>query len=74
LKVSLAEVKIFGPKGNPNAVATPERRTLVPWDEVKAKEEVALRRESTKSKTPLGGWQLLDKNTFISEHFHCSSF
>jgi hypothetical protein len=74
LKISLAELKIFGSKGNPNGVATPERRTLVPWDEVKAKEEVKLREESTKAKTPIGGWQLLDQNTFISEHLHYSSF
>jgi len=68
LKVSLAEVKIFGPKGNPKAVAAPERRTQVPWEEVKANEEATLREASTAPKTPVGGWQLLDKNNFISEH------
>jgi len=67
LKTSLAEVKIFGPKGNPKAAATPERRTLVPWDEVKAAEEAALREESAASKVPIGGWQLLDKNVLTME-------
>ena len=68
LKTSLAEVKIFGPKGNPKAIPPPERRTLVPWDEVKAKDEAALQEEPTEPKMPIGGWQLLDRNAVISEH------
>jgi hypothetical protein len=69
LKVSLAEVKIFGPKGNPKAPPPPERRTLVPWDEVKANDETALREGlAAAPKSPISGWQLLDKNAPISEY------
>lgn len=69
LKAALADVKIFGPKGNPKAVAAPDRYTLVPWDEVQANERDALQIDSAESdahKMPAGGWKLSDKNAPIS--------
>jgi len=68
LKAALADVKIFGPKGNPKAVAAPDRYTLVPWDEVQANERDALQVDSAESdahKMPAGGWKLSDKNAPI---------
>ncbi|TFY54037.1 hypothetical protein EVG20_g9871 [Dentipellis fragilis] len=41
LKTALAEVKIFGPEGNPDAVPAPTRYTLVPWEQVEEEERRA---------------------------------
>ncbi|KAA1474278.1 hypothetical protein DENSPDRAFT_840858 [Dentipellis sp. KUC8613] len=41
LKTALAEVKIFGPEGDPDAVPAPTRYTLVPWEQVEADERRA---------------------------------
>jgi len=68
LKTALADVKIFGPKGNPKKVSGPNKYTLVPWDEVQAGERNALQAESAKpdeQKMPASGWQLSDKNVTI---------
>lgn len=48
LKTSLAELKIYGPKGDPGAEAGPTMFTQIPWEEVRAKKE----QEQEKKKTP----------------------
>lgn len=69
LKAALAEVKIYGPKGDPSAVPAPVRQTLVPWDEVQEKEHITQRTESKAPedpKMPVEGWNLSDKNAVMS--------
>ncbi|KAG5651771.1 hypothetical protein H0H81_007524 [Sphagnurus paluster] len=68
LKTALAELNIYGPKGNPNAPATTTRYTKVPYEEILAKE----RAESAPSfpvpvspGMPPKGWQLTDNNAAI---------
>ena len=39
LKTSLAELKIFGPTGNPDAEAPPKKYTEIPWEEVRRNED-----------------------------------
>ena len=38
LKTYLAEAKIYGPKGDPDATPAPDRYTLIPWEELRAKD------------------------------------
>jgi len=66
LKTYLAEAKIYGPKGNPDAVAAPTRYTLVPWEEVQEEE-----RRDAGSKAPIrlpepempfGGYNLMTRS------------
>lgn len=66
LKTYLAEAKIYGPKGNPDAVAAPTRYTLIPWEEVQEKE-----RRNAGSKAPItmpepempfGGYNLMTRS------------
>lgn len=74
LKNALADVKIYGPKGNPKAPPPPDRYTLVPWDDVKQQELQALQGETATDEAvePVGGYQLSDKNAAISGYrrFH----
>ncbi|KAG5643162.1 hypothetical protein DXG03_001492 [Asterophora parasitica] len=66
LKTVLAELAIYGPKGDPNAPAATTRYTQVPYEEILAKE-----REATGEHIPLTaglppqGWQLSDNNAAI---------
>lgn len=60
----LAEAKIYGPKGDPDAVPAPKRYTLVPWEEVQEKE-----RESSvpvglpsMPEMPSGGYNLMSRS------------
>ncbi|KAI0785645.1 Mechanosensitive ion channel-domain-containing protein [Abortiporus biennis] len=39
LKSTLAQVKIFGPSGDPHAKAAPARYTLVPWEQVQHEDQ-----------------------------------
>ncbi|KAI0063682.1 hypothetical protein BV25DRAFT_1801709 [Artomyces pyxidatus] len=41
LKTYLAQAQVYGPGGNPDAVAGPKRYTLVPWEQVQAGERNA---------------------------------
>jgi len=41
LKTYLAEAKIYGPKGDPDKIPAPDRYTIVPWEEVRAKDNKA---------------------------------
>ncbi|KAI4526439.1 hypothetical protein K525DRAFT_259127 [Schizophyllum commune Loenen D] len=67
LKTMLAEVGIYGPKGNPDAPPPPKRYTEVPWDQVQ--EDDRKREEEEKARVkgvpepilPFVGWRLADE-------------
>ncbi|KAF8161100.1 hypothetical protein B0H34DRAFT_839898 [Crassisporium funariophilum] len=68
LKTVLAEVKICGPGGDPNAPAGVTRYTQVPWDLIKAKDDTEAREANkhlTVPRSPTEGWRLDDKNAAI---------
>ena len=64
LKTYLAEAKIYGPKGDPNAIAAPTRYTEIPWEEVKAKDKNAtnLMAPVTIPEMPRGGYDLINRS------------
>lgn len=80
LKAALAEVKIYGPTGDPNPPPSVTRYTQVPWDTVLYEErKAAAEKEAEKGigapRSPLAGgsgWQLRDKNAEIRESFPLS--
>ena len=67
LKTMLAEVGVYGPKGNPDAPPPPKRYTEVPWDQVQ--EDDRKREEEEKARVkgvpepilPFVGWRLADE-------------
>ncbi|KAL5528473.1 hypothetical protein ACEPAF_7609 [Sanghuangporus sanghuang] len=63
LKTSLAELKIFGPAGDPDAEKPPKMYTEIPWDEVKRIEEERKRREAGLQSFIKSEYDLADKNT-----------
>jgi small-conductance mechanosensitive channel len=72
LKAALADVKVFGTKGNPKSVRHPDQHTIVPWEEVKAEQEAKEKDAqqekvdaSDTPKMPAGGWKLLEDNDLI---------
>lgn len=63
LKTSLAELKIFGPDGDPNKEASPKLYTEVPWSEVKKSDEEEKRKRESASGNPVKSeYDLSDKN------------
>ena len=69
LKAALADIKIYGPGGNPNPKPSTSRYTLVPWDLISAQD----RREEAEShpfpsggmeepRIPVSNWKLTDSN------------
>ncbi len=77
LKTSLAELKIFGPGGNPNKDASTTMYTQVPWDEfleLKRDEEARQAAASLQkhmhgvdeTKIPKTDYSLQDKNALLS--------
>ncbi len=67
LKEALAEVKIFGPKGDPNTIAGPVKYTEVPWKEVQEAERRARGDQRHSVGPPPEGWRLSDKNAVLCE-------
>ncbi|KAG6866363.1 hypothetical protein C0991_005284 [Blastosporella zonata] len=65
LKTTLAELKIYGPGGNPNAPPTTTRYTEVPYEEIKAKERQNAAPSPQLSGLPPAGWHLADNNAVI---------
>ncbi|KAK2463270.1 hypothetical protein APHAL10511_004925 [Amanita phalloides] len=63
LKKALGDVKIYGPKGDPDAVPAPTRYTQVPWELVDEKTGKDKRRDEPSA--PQDGWQLSEKNAAI---------
>jgi hypothetical protein len=70
LKTALAEVKIYGPKGDPQEPST-TRYTRVPWELIEAQDREAAQTPSSPPdySVPAGGWQLSDNNPVLREHF-----
>jgi len=67
LKIALAEVNIYGPKGNPNASPATTRYTKVPYEEILAKEHQEAQNTLHSPSLPPKGWQLTDDNAVIVE-------
>jgi small-conductance mechanosensitive channel len=68
LKAILAEVKIYGPKGDPDALPPPKRCTQIPWDLVKEEDEQAAQKKaSDEHEDAFGGveWRLSGRNASI---------
>ncbi|CAG7850530.1 Uncharacterized MscS family protein C2C4.17c [Serendipita indica DSM 11827] len=67
LKAALKETKVWGPSGDPGAVADPTEYTQVPWEEVKAKKEAAAHPEyaAREPLIPRGTFQLVDRNQVV---------
>jgi hypothetical protein len=82
LKQALADVKIFGPSGDPDAKADPTKYTMVPWEEVREHEAMqdsaaaaaAMAAGPDVPLSPVGGWNLSDKNAVISACFFWGIF
>ena len=77
LKASLSELKIYGPKGNPDAEAGAAMYTEMPWDEFQQKkmEDEAKKLHAAKGvgdgshlelKIPKADYSFQDKNAMIS--------
>ncbi|KAI0001284.1 Mechanosensitive ion channel-domain-containing protein [Russula compacta] len=64
LKTYLGEAKIYGPKGNPDAIPAPKRYTLVPWSEVQEKERESSAPVAPPSmpEMPSGGYNLMSRS------------
>ncbi|KAI0256318.1 hypothetical protein BJV78DRAFT_1117812 [Lactifluus subvellereus] len=66
LKTYLAEAKIYGPKGNPAAIADPTRYTVVPWEEVQAKEGKGASSVAPPTvHMPSGGYNLMNRSSVM---------
>jgi len=63
LKIHLAEVKIYGPSGDPDATPAPRRYTVVPWQEVQESERIAA--GPTMPHMPYGGYNLTSRSAAI---------
>ena len=59
----LAEAKIYGPSGDPDATPAPKRYTVVPWHEVQEKERLAA--GPTMPQMPYGGYNLTSRSAAI---------
>ncbi|KAG6874479.1 hypothetical protein C0995_010389 [Termitomyces sp. Mi166 len=66
LKTALAELKIYGPAGNPNVPPPPTQYTKVPYEEFKAKEHQETEKASKFPEMPPSGWKLADNNAFYT--------
>jgi len=72
LKTNLAELKVYGPSGNPNAPPSVDRYTEVPWEVIEQKDREADEKEMLKlleeeERRKAGhDWKLGDKNAVLS--------
>lgn len=70
LKAALAEVRIYGPMGDPQGIGPTSRHTLVPWDLISEEDR---KREGSDEiphesiEQPLGGWNLTDRNAALAD-------
>ncbi|KAL4264733.1 Mechanosensitive ion channel protein [Pleurotus pulmonarius] len=70
LKSALAEVKIHGPKGDPDAEPSIARYTEVPWQLVKDEDQVRWKDQTQRPDSeiaPVGGWRLRDRNSVLMD-------
>ncbi len=70
----MAELKIYGPEGDPNAPPVVNRYTKVPYDDLKQEEQAAKEKKEVEDheesrKLKVGEeWKLGDKNALLSEY------
>jgi len=83
LKTNLAELKVYGPSGNPNVPPSVDRYTEVPWEVIERKDREADEQEMLKlleeeERRKAGhSWKLGDKNAVLSMFYRdsiCRSF
>ncbi|KAF8906527.1 hypothetical protein CPB84DRAFT_1675669, partial [Gymnopilus junonius] len=71
LKTILAEVKIYGPSGDPNPPPPVSRYAQVPWELIQAEDRKKAKETAFQpvegQLPPSGGWELGDKNTALRE-------
>ena len=70
LKTVLAELEIFGPKGNPNPAPSTTRVTQIPWEHVQAQDEEEADKKAQQHVAftiPSSGWKLRDNNNTAGE-------
>ncbi|CUA66917.1 putative MscS family protein C1183,11 [Schizosaccharomyces pombe 972h-] [Rhizoctonia solani] len=68
LKTAMAELKIYGPTGNPSAKPGPTKYTQVPWEEVKEMERTEMPLpdlSATEPRIPRGEWSFTDQDAMI---------
>jgi hypothetical protein len=72
LKAALADVKIYGPSGNPHAGPSTSRYTLVPWELISEQDkDNEVKPHPTPSgsmqepRIPASNWHLTDSNTIL---------
>jgi hypothetical protein len=67
LKTALKECKIYGPDGDPGALAPPSEVTLVPWEDVKASKALAPSDNDIdlEPRIPRGEYQFADRNQIV---------
>lgn len=70
LKAALADVKIFGPSGDPNGKPSTSRYTIVPWELISeqdrlAEPESAFSGSIREPRIPVGNWNLTDSNIVL---------
>src|SRR5258706_240954 len=71
LKAAMADIKVFGPTGDPNPKPPTSRYTIVPWDLIS--EQDRLKEAAPHSTLPgmqdprasVGDWNLTDSNTAL---------
>lgn len=69
LKTALGELKVYGPKGNPDAGPSTTRYTRVPWELVQAQDrEEAGKDTPSEVHVPSGGWHLRGNSDMIGKH------
>lgn len=69
LKTALGELKVYGPKGNPDTGPSTTRYTRVPWELVQAQDrEEAGKDTSSEVHVPRGGWHLRGNSDMIGKH------
>lgn len=63
----MADLQIFGPKGNPSAKPGPAKYTKVPWEEVKESERTAMPEPHMplEPRIPRGEWSFTDQDALI---------
>ncbi|CAE6448905.1 unnamed protein product [Rhizoctonia solani] len=68
LKTAMAEVKIYGPTGDPSAKPGPAKYTQVPWEEVKEMERTQMPLpdlSNAEPRIPRGEWSFTDQDALI---------
>lgn len=68
LKTSMAELKIYGSKGDPSAKPGPTKYTQVPWEEFKASERTEMpmpEASISEPRIPRGEWSFTDQDAVV---------